>query len=543
MGGCRALVTRDARAPRRRPVVEALLAVSLALLCTIGDLPSARSEDPPLTAVVSNFKKLLRSKDPKGQARAFEVLRQAKDPSVVDHITWGVRTLEAAVGKVRKDQEKLEKEYEKLFTDLTDAQQEFDASPGSSKDMERYNQRAKKISKRMDDAVLELKNLENDATRLRAHLTQAVLVAGELLGVLEGEAFADALARLTTQWLHGKEIDDRLRWFSAVQEVDKPLVSEALHGVAGDASFETTLRVRAIDVLAARRDGRMLGEAIELLKLPIDQEPLLQAAARALRTMHDSRGIEPLIAFLGREDLKKERDVAQQALVSLTGVDQGPFGATWKKWWDDNQKTFTMPKDPKPAGTVKAPEKGKTFYGIHTFSDKILFVVDISGSMDKQQKSDGAAGKTKFEILQQELTGTVYNLNPTDTFNVVFFNHQVIPWQARKVEASDRNKDLLKAWVMDQKPLGGTNIYDALELGFQIAHRVTGASNLDTIFFLTDGKPTAGKIRDPERILELLKAWNESAHLTIHCIGIGDDHDEDFLRRLAQLGDGTYLRR
>ena len=101
----------------------------------------------------------------------------------------------------------------------------------------------------------------------------------------------------------------------------------------------------------------------------------------------------------------------------------------------------------------------------------------------------------------------------------------------------------LKEWVEKQKPLGGTNIYDSLELGFKIAHRTTGAPDLDTIFFLTDGKPTAGKIRDSQRILDVFRAWNETSHLTIHTIGIGKDHDAEFLKELAKIGDGTYIAR
>jgi uncharacterized protein with von Willebrand factor type A (vWA) domain len=136
----------------------------------------------------------------------------------------------------------------------------------------------------------------------------------------------------------------------------------------------------------------------------------------------------------------------------------------------------------------------------------------------------------------------VNRLNDGDGFNVIFFNHQVIPWQSRKVEASQRTKKMLEGWVADQVPLGGTNIYDALEAGFKVALRTTGRSDLDTIFFLTDGKPTAGKIQDPEKILEVFREWNRTANLKIHCIGIGEDHDQAFLEELARIGNGRYVK-
>ncbi|MDA1193853.1 MAG: VWA domain-containing protein [Planctomycetota bacterium] len=499
------------------------------------------AKEPTLNERVSSFKKAIRSKDPKENDRSFELLRGAREPEVVDQLTWGLRQVDVNDARVRKEQEDVEAAYEKLFDDLEQAKMQLDASGYGERETKRYNSKSKDIGRKMDGAVKHLKNLENDYVRHMALRQQAILVAAELLGALEGDAFNDAFGRLTQQWLQAKDLADKLRWFDAVAEVGRPPVTVALQAIMRNAELDSVLRVQAIDALAARRDGQMMAEAIEMLTLPVEAQQILIAAIRALRTMHDKRCIEPLMDFLAREDIKRSRTDAHMALVSLTGVDHGPYPGQWKKWWEDTKATFTMPPEPRPTGRVKAPEDGKTFYGIHTFSDKILFIVDISGSMDKEQA--GAQGKTKIDILKQELIGTVFNLNPTDTFNVILFNHAVIPWQQRKVDASERNKKMLKEWVEAQKPMGGTNIHDALEMGFRIAYRVTGAPDLDTIFFLTDGKPTAGKIREPLQILDVMRAWNEQAHLTIHTIGIGDDHDEAFLEALAKIGDGTYLKR
>ena len=521
----------------RTPLV--LLLASLVCLTTA---PRAGAEDVPLNKRVSSFKKALRSKDPKARARAFELLRGAQDPAVVDHLTWGIRELRKEESQIEKEQTKTEAEYQKLFDKLADAQMALDAAGNNSRAVERFNKTSRKISKGMDAAVLRLKNLENDHTRSRAQLDSVAAVATELLKELQGEAFSDALGRLTTQWLQAKAIEDRQLWFDAVYGIDSPAVTNALHGVLEDGEMPTALRVRALDVLAWRGDGTVLGKALGMLKLPRDEQPFLLAAIRTLRYFHDKRGIEPLIAFLEREDLKRERTDAQLALTSLTGVDHGPYAVQWKKWWEDNKATFVMPKDPKPTGNVKPPKKGTTFYGIQTLSDKVLFIVDISGSMDKQLKGGEAeGGKTKWEVLQAELIGAVYGLAPTDTFNVIFFNHAVIPWKTAKVQANDLNKDAVKAWIEKQKPVGGTNLFDSFEMGFRIAHRVTGPPDLDTVFFLTDGRPTAGKIRDRQRMLQIFKEWNTTAHLTIHTIGVGADHDIEFMKELARIGDGRYV--
>ncbi len=492
---------------------------------------------------LSAFKKALRSKDPKSRSRAFEYLRGADNPNVVSEITKGLKKVETEEAAIHRKMRDTEGAYEKAFTKLEDAKATLRMADNSGKAFEIYNKAARKITKLLDDAVYKLKNLQNDFTRNRAMLQQGVLVMGEILDSLEGDALDQALALLSTEWLQSKHERWKRRWVDAVTEVLKPQVTDVLQGVVRDETMPDTLRVAAMDSLAGREDGWIIGQSILYLKLPLEKSPLVRGAISSLRTMHDKRGIAPLIEFLGRQDIKEERNLARKALVSLTGVDHKSYDTEWRKWWLENSRTFEMPKDPRATGDIAPPKKGTTFYGIQTFSDRILFIVDISGSMDKPQKGEGAAGRTKMEVCKQELIGAVYNLNKTDTFNVIFFNHQVIPWQQRKVEATERNKSLLKKWVTDQIPLGATNIYDSLEMGFKIAHRVTGPPALDTIFFLTDGRPTAGKVRDLRLILDVCREWNKTAKMTIHCIGIGKDHDADFLKELAKIGDGKYVRR
>ena len=66
-------------------------------------------------------------------------------------------------------------------------------------------------------------------------------------------------------------------------------------------------------------------------------------------------------------------------------------------------------------------------------------------------------------------------------------------------------KKKVAAWIKGTKEVGGTNLYDALELGFEVAQAGSNRPALDTIYFLTDGKPTAGKFQDPQRILKRVR--------------------------------------
>ena len=144
----------------------------------------------------------------------------------------------------------------------------------------------------------------------------------------------------------------------------------------------------------------------------------------------------------------------------------------------------------------------------------------MSGSMDKINKKGSGPKKPKIQIARKELLGAIDNTNDGETFNVIFFNHEIVPWQTKMIDSSDATRRRARKWVEKQEPLGGTNI--------------------DTIFFLTDGKPTAGKIQDPNQILDQVKEWNRTARVKIHAIGIGD-HDKEFMAKLAKIGGGTYV--
>jgi hypothetical protein len=515
----------------------------LALVARAEESPPAGDLGVPLGKVKAAFEKALKSKDPLARSRAFDHLREVREPAVVDEVVRGVGKVLEAQDAIRKAQKDTEAEYEQSIDALHEAQRDYEGSRQTGKDLDRYNARERKLSKVRDDAIQRLKNLENDFSRERGLEQQGVLVLGDLLEAMPEAHWEDALARLDAGWYRPQEPADGVRWALTLAAVRNPKASARLHAAVADPALSNEARAAAIDALAGRKDPALLAQAIQMLALPPDGFAVVTAAIGALRAMHDAKAIEPLIAFLEREDLGRLREDAHLALCSLTGQTHGPYAQMWRKWWQESAATFQMPPEPKPPGRVERPEKGVTFYGVHTFSEKVLFIVDISGSMDQASRATGDGGKPKWEIARRELIGAVELLDATSRFNVIFFNHQVIPWQPRIQTADDRTKKVLREWVEGQIPVGGTNIHDALDLGFFTAYAVTGPPQIDTVFFLTDGKPTAGRFLDPARILERVRERNATAKLRIHAIGIGDDHDAEFMKELARIGDGQYVAR
>ena len=78
-----------------------------------------------------------------------------------------------------------------------------------------------------------------------------------------------------------------------------------------------------------------------------------------------------------------------------------------------------------------------------------------------------------------------------------------------------------------QRPLSGGN-------------RSLGKSKIDTVFFLSDGRPSVGKYVDTNLILKEVQEINKVYRITFHAIAIGQ-FQKDFLRTLAAQNGGEFV--
>ncbi len=520
------------------------------LFLVLAFLPTARGESPPsFKDVESAFEAALDADDPDVRVHAYQTLYTSHDPRVVDLILHSLGKIEKQQEKIRRDQDGLEKDYENAFNDKLSADAEFERSSRSERDLKRYNEKVRKIERNLDRLRLQQKSLENDFTRSRALLDGAVTAMTKVLGNLGPEEIGPALDRVTEVWLGGRDEEDRLRWVYALGDLDGAVAGTRLAQAARDASLDLKVRAAALEALGGRHDPNAFHIAVPLLQSKETPWDLETAAIEALRLLHEERSIPPLIEYLGRDDIKRGREDAHQALKSLTGQKHGPYAQPWQKWWDENKDTWTMPAAPVNEDAADGHEKkGVTFYGITTFSNRILFVLDISGSMEQTPQKKDEIGRTvpdgppKMDTAKKELIGAIGNLEEDAIFNIIFFNHEVVKWQPRMQEATESKKKRAIKWIEEQKPVGTTNIYDALEAAFAIALQATGDPLVDTIYFLTDGRPTSGKVRDSKRILHEVLEWNKAARIRIHTVGVGD-HDAELLKALAENTGGTYVAR
>ena len=80
----------------------------------------------------------------------------------------------------------------------------------------------------------------------------------------------------------------------------------------------------------------------------------------------------------------------------------------------------------------------------------------------------------------------------------------------------------------------GTAIFDGVEAAFQ------ADPNAEVIYLLTDGLPSAGRVKEPREIVRIVTRENRFRKISINAISVG--RNSDLLLQLSRLNFGEYRR-
>jgi hypothetical protein len=137
----------------------------------------------------------------------------------------------------------------------------------------------------------------------------------------------------------------------------------------------------------------------------------------------------------------------------------------------------------------------------------------------------------KIDVLKRELSGVIKKL-PVDThINILCFDATYRTWQKQLQPLGGNGRALAVKYVEDLKTGQGTNVFDTLEAALK-------DRRVDTLYLLTDGLPTRGRLTAPEAILREIAAQNRVRGATIHCIAFGEE--SELLKDLAAQNGGKY---
>ena len=424
-------------------------------------------------------------------------------------------------------------------------------------------------------------------------------ISGEVL-----EACLRAFRKITQ-----KDVLEDMLKVARIKQENPRIRAYALWGIfdKGDLKEVTDLvedkspivQIAAMDCLAERADASTTPLFLRVLSENRTWE-VKWIALKGLEKGGDEKCIEPLIENLGRcrADEGRLKDQYIRILKKLLDVElETDDPNAWKSAWTAKKAGTEMA----PGTTMVDPTQ---FYGLKTRSTRLVFLLDRTGSMaevgsepertpyklppdavgnEKEPPQERASrdectrilkkwnatpARTRIEVAKKEIINTLYVLRPIVHFNVIWYESTPTPWRQELVPATWINK--LDAIQTADKiaASGGTNIWDAVELGFKMleaaqtksavnpitldrkANYATSTNGVDTMFLMTDGKPNTGRINTTDDILAELKKVNRLRKVTVHTICVGDvppggatldSVDPVFLKKIADLSSGEFV--
>ncbi len=164
------------------------------------------------------------------------------------------------------------------------------------------------------------------------------------------------------------------------------------------------------------------------------------------------------------------------------------------------------PGRPTPTADSLPTNRGETqFFGINDNGSRFVFVIDCSDSMQSHNA---------IHFAKAELKKSISLLEPTQQFQVIYYNTKAYPWHRRGRNediywANETNKRLAYNFVDQGGPPGGTDHVPALMMALKLTPTV--------IYFLTDADQH-DRISNDE-IAHISKS--NSGRTRIHCIEFG----------------------
>jgi HEAT repeat protein len=285
------------------------------------------------------------------------------------------------------------------------------------------------------------------------------------------------------------------------QEAAATVVAQAL------ADKQSVLRCAGLEQCAVLGAEKAEAEAVRLLDAP---EPSVRTAAIDQLEQLATRGA--LIALARRYEKEQQPMLAwrlRALLQQLSGVPQNWEPAAWKHWAESLPETWQAPRregsERAPTGAsggragpaggqadVSGTQAPTQLVGMPIVSSRLAILIDLSGSVWDTARD----GKTRKQILDEELRIALEKLPPSTEFNLIPYTHKPIPWADELQPATAANVKKALSWFEACKERGKGNFWDAALLALD-------DPKVDTVLTLTDGAPTGGS----RWSMELMTEW------------------------------------
>ena len=285
-------------------------------------------------------------------------------------------------------------------------------------------------------------------------------------------------------------------------------------------------------------DAKLLASRKEIDESKAAAKLAAAKAAEELAAMKKAGGTDLEAARGQVKDLLKKIDEANATIIDLQG-DKAKLADKYDKFQKDIEARFA---------------------GIVTSGKRVVFLVDISGSMVK--KDSETADPTKWPIVVDTVGKVMRSIVGLEKYQVIVFSSSS-RWLFGNGEWQDytgqKSVDAVTTALLRVKPFDDTNLYAGLEQAFKLK-----PNGLDAVYLFSDGLPTSGpgltfaeqnrnltEVERGERLGKYLRRtletdWNRSSggkRVKIHAIGFYFESPDvgAFLWALARENDGSFV--
>ncbi len=388
-----------------------------------------------------------------------DALRRQLDDTVgrLTLVSSQARALEARVSEESRELTATEKQ-------LLAMHQERDRARGQATDLDKALAALRLQKKDVED---RLAREAQDYAGLEKQLSAAARKASSLEGSLRDK---DTLAESLTTRLADAEA--AMRKLQALAD-QVPGLKEAVKRAGDKLSAEEELAKGLDKQLAERmRELAMAGKSLkdlDAIRKALEQD--LAGRDKELASARDERAkrlsLEEELALLNRR--LAQRDVRIEDLQSDKRALRGE------------------------ADRLRASAEAR-FAGLSLTGRKVIFLVDMSGSMELVDENTPAP--SKWQGVRDTLAKILRSSPDLEDFQVIAFSEKptfLLGEEGQWLHYDPKTSaDRVVEALSRIKPDGGTNMYSAIEAAFQ--YRARG---LDTMYVLSDGLPNLGEGLDP----------------------------------------------
>jgi hypothetical protein len=388
----------------------------------------------------------------------------------------------------------------------------------------------------LESEVLLLPRLHRDDLRAGAAL---------FLGDIDSETATLALLQAT------RDPDRHVRDCAilALSNRDSPIVHaaflELLREVGrGDLEVTTLPLERHFQGVTLQTGGAVEEQLFQFVRgrLPSSDWHVASQAIALSSALADRRAAPPLIEAMNvwltrkRGGLQAARLLGdlETELERRSGRKLGQDPQRWRTWW----RAVRAGETKLPAEDGTAERTKAAFFGLRPETDRVVFVLDRSGSMDaamgNSTKTAGNKGRTRFDEAGSQLIKCLEDLGEDARFEVILFSDGLRHFRDELVPANEKNLKSLARWISLNRPDGGTH----LRPGVRSAMRVDDPDTLeaDTVIVLCDGETAEG----PTWVGSFIRIHNDLARVRLHAVQLGGRSDGT-LETLCEHTSGDYV--